>query len=59
MTTESAAGAARLTASACCWQPAELDSQVRGAEPLTADESFVIPDLIDDEWEALARALHE
>ena len=41
------------------WQPAELDSQVRGAEPMTADESVAIPDLTDNKWEAFARALHE
>ena len=60
MTTEPTAGADAIDrASAAFWQPAELDSQVRGAEPLTADESFAIPDLTDDEWKAFARALHE
>lgn len=38
---------------------APLDAQSSDAEPLTADESFVIPDLTDDEWEAFVRALHE
>jgi hypothetical protein len=45
--------------SAAFWPPADLDTQVLGAEPLTADESFVIADLTGDEWEAFARALHE
>ncbi len=58
MTTEPTADADEIDrAGASCWQAAELDSQVRGAEPLTADESFAIPDLTDDEWEAFARAL--
>ncbi len=60
MTTEPTAGADAIDrASASFWQPAELASQVRGAEPLTADESFAISDLTDDEWEAFVRALHE
>jgi hypothetical protein len=60
MTTEPTAGADAIDrASAAFWQPADLDTQLRGAEPLTADESFVIADLTDDEWEAFARALHE
>jgi hypothetical protein len=46
-------------ASAAFWEPAELDIQVRRAAPLTADESFAIPDVTDDEWEAVARALRE
>ncbi len=44
-------------ASAAFWQPADLHTQVLGAEPLTADESFVIPELTDDEWERFERAL--
>jgi hypothetical protein len=60
MTTEPTAGADAIDrVSAAFWQPAALDIQVLGAEPLTADESFVIADLTDDEWEAFARALHE
>jgi hypothetical protein len=60
MTTEPTAGADAIDrASEALWQPADLDTQVLGAEPLTADESFVIADLTDDEWEAFARALHE
>jgi hypothetical protein len=60
MTTEPTAGADAIErANAAFWQPAELDVQVRGAEPLTADESFAIADLTDDDWEAFARALHE
>jgi hypothetical protein len=60
MTTEPTAGADAIDrASAAFWQPADLDTQVLGAEPLTSDESFVIADLTDDEWEAFARALHE
>lgn len=59
MTTEPTAGADAIDcASAAFWQPADLDIRV-SAEPLTADESFAIPDLTDDEWEAFARALHE
>jgi hypothetical protein len=57
MTTEPTAGPDAIDrASAAFWQP---DTQVLGAEPLTADESFVIADLTDDEWEAFVRALHE
>jgi len=60
MTTEPTAGADAIDrSSAAFWQPADLDTQVIDAEPLTADESFVIADLTDDEWEAFARALHE
>ena len=60
MTTEPAAGADAIDhASAAFWQPGAIDAQVLGAEPLTADESFAIPDLTDDEWEVFARALHE
>lgn len=60
MTTEPTAEADAIDrASAAFWQPADLDTQVLGAEPLTADESFAIADLTDDEWEAFARALHE
>lgn len=46
-------------ASAAFWQPADLDNQVKGAEPLRDDESFAITDLSDDEWEAFTRALRE
>jgi hypothetical protein len=60
MTTEPTAGADAIDrASAAFWQPADLDTQVLGAEPLTADEPFAIPDLTDDEWAAFGRALHE
>jgi hypothetical protein len=60
MTTEPTAGADAIDrASAAFWQPADLDSQVLGSEPLTADESFAIPDLSDEEWEVFTRALHE
>lgn len=60
MTTEPTAGADAIDrASAAFWQPVDLDTEVLGAEPLSADESFAIPDLTDDEWEAFARALHE
>ena len=60
MTTEPTAGADAIDrASAAFWQPADIDAQIPGAEPLTADESFAIPDLTDDEWKAFARALHE
>lgn len=59
MTTEPTAGADAIDrASAAFWQPADLDTQV-GAAPLSANESFVIADLTDAEWEAFARALHE
>lgn len=57
MTTEPSAGADAIArASAAFWQPADLDTQVLGAEGLTADQSFVNADLTDDEWEAFARA---
>ena len=60
MTTEPTAGADAIDrASAAFWQPGNTDAQVPGAEPLAADESFAIPDLTDDEWEAFAHALHE
>jgi hypothetical protein len=60
MTTEPTAGADAIDrASAAFWHPVDIDAQVLGAEPLTADESFVIADLTDDEWAAFARALHE
>lgn len=60
MTTDPGAGADPIDrASAAFWQPADLDTHVLGAEPVTAEESLAIPDLTDDEWEALARALHE
>jgi hypothetical protein len=60
MTTEPTAGADAIDrASAAFWQAAGLGTQVLGAEPLTADESFVIPHLTDDEWETFTRALHE
>ena len=60
MTTEPTAGADAIDrASAAFWQPVEHDTQICGAEPLTAEESFAIPDLTDNEWEAFARALHE
>jgi hypothetical protein len=60
MKTEPTAGADAIDrASAAFWRPDELEAQVRGAEPLSADESFAIPDLTGDEWEAFARALHE
>ena len=59
MTIEPTAGTDAIDrASAAFWQPVGPD-QVVGAEPLSADESFAIPDLTDDEWEAFARALHE
>lgn len=59
MTTEATAGADGVDrANAAFWQPVDPD-QVLGAEPLSADESFAIPDLTDDEWESFARALHE
>lgn len=59
MTTEATAGADGIDrANAAFWQPADRDL-VLGVEPLGADESFAIPDLTDDEWEAFARALHE
>jgi hypothetical protein len=28
-------------------------------EPLSDDESFEIPDLTDEEWDAFVRAIHE
>ncbi|MEX2291810.1 MAG: hypothetical protein WD794_15975 [Mycobacteriales bacterium] len=60
MTTEPTAGADAIDrASVAFWQATGLGTQVLGAEPLTAGESFVIPDLTDDEWEAFMRALHE
>lgn len=60
MTTEPTAGADAIDrASAAFWQPGDIDAQVSGAEPLTADESFVIADLTDDDWEAFERALRE
>ncbi len=58
MTTEPTAGADAIDrASASFWRASELDSLLRGTQPLTADASFAIPDLTDDEWEAFARAL--
>jgi hypothetical protein len=60
MTSEPTASADAIDrASAAFWQPAELEIEVRGSEPPSADESFAIPDLTNDEWEAFARALHE
>lgn len=60
MTTEPTGGADAIDrASAAFWQPADLHTQVLGAEPLTAAESFVIPDLTDDEWESVERAVRE
>ena len=60
ITTEPTAGADAIDrASAAFWQPVDIDAHVPGAEPLTAEESFAIPDLTDDEWEVFARALHE
>ena len=60
MTTEPTAGADAIDrASAAFWQPGDIAAEVLGAEPLTAEESFAIPDLTDDEWEAFARTLHE
>jgi hypothetical protein len=60
MTTELTAGADAIDrASAAFWQGIGLGAQVLGAEPLTADESFVIPDLTDDEWEAFTCVLRE
>ena len=60
MTTEPAEGADAIDrASAAFWQPGELDSQIRSAEPVTADESFAISDLTEDEWEVFVRAMHE
>ena len=60
MTTEPTAGADAIDrANAAFWQPGDVDAQALDAEPLTADETFVIPDLTEDEWEAFARALHE
>ena len=50
---------AALNAAIVARQPIDIDAQVLGAEPLSADESFVIADLTDDEWEAFARALHQ
>lgn len=45
MTTKPTAGADAIDRTSAAWEPAELDLQVRGAEPLTADETFAIPDL--------------
>ena len=60
MTSESTAGADAIDrASAAFWQPADLEAHVVGAEPLRDDESYAIPDLTDDEWEAFTRALRE
>jgi hypothetical protein len=60
MTTEPAAGGDALDrASAAFWRPVDIDAQVLGAEPLSADESFGITDLTYDEWAAFAYALHE
>lgn len=60
MTTEPTAGADAIgRADAAFWQPGVLDAQVLDAVPLTADETFVISDLTEDEWEAFAYALHE
>ena len=60
MTSEPAADADAIDrASAAFWQPDHFDAQVSGAQPLTADESFVIPNLTDDEWDFFVRALHE
>lgn len=60
MTTEPTADADAIDrAAAAFWQPDELDTRIRGAEPLSADESFAIPGLTDDEWEDFERALHE
>lgn len=41
------------------WQPADLHTILAGAEPLREDESFTIPDLTDEEWEAFTRARRE
>lgn len=46
-------------ASAAFWSPTDLETLVSGAGPLREDESFAIPDLTDEEWDAFARALHE
>jgi hypothetical protein len=60
MTTEPTAGADAIDrASAAFWQAAGLGTRVLDAEPLSAGESFVIPDLTDDEWEVFTCALHE
>jgi len=60
MTTEPTAGADAIDrVSAAFSQATGLGTQVLGAEPLNADESFVIPDLTDDEWEAFTFVLRE
>jgi hypothetical protein len=46
-------------ADATYWHRQDLEQVVGGIKPLTADESFEIPDLTDDEWDAFVRAIHE
>lgn len=60
MTTEPTVGADAIDrANATFWQHREMNPPVLGGEPLMADDSFAVPDLTDDEWEAFTAALRE
>jgi hypothetical protein len=41
------------------WRPPQLSEQLSHVEPWAEQESFAIPDLTDQEWEAFTKALHE
>ena len=41
------------------WRNRTIEEQMAGVEPLSADESFVIEDLTDEESEAFWAALNE
>lgn len=41
------------------WHSADLTSIENGIEPLRADESFVIDDLSDEEWDEFLMAIRD
>ena len=46
-------------ASASFRHPRTLDDLLAGVAPFPADDSFAIPDLADEEWDAFVKAINE